>query len=466
MDLSLLKLPDSWKSYLLLLVLILSIGGLGYWAEQTAFNKIALCFSLAFVAYFIILSDKKLLQNWRFWLVVGLLLRMILLFGMPTLSDDIYRFIWDGRLWLVGEHPFAELPVAIMERPEQPPGINNELFQLLNSPAYYTVYPPFAQATFVLACSLFFKQILGATIILKLILWACELGTLLLMPVLLKRINLPQHNVLIYALNPLIIVELVGNLHYEAAMVFFLLLAMYALLSQKKWISALFFTGSILAKLLTLLFLPFIWTRLGWRKSIPYYILVIGLTLFCFLPLYNETFIRGFGSSIDLYFRKFEFNASLFYLMRWVAYPFTGYNIIQLVGPKLGFLAVATIGLWGLLDRKTDWASFFQRALFSICLYLFLSTTVHPWYTVLPIACCVFTNYRFPIIWSALIWLTYLNYSYPVYSENLWIVALEYTIVFSWLLKEWLQQKKYPDQVWLFGKNRSAYQQYLKMSNP
>lgn len=455
--------PVSWKSYLLLGMLLLAVIGLGYWADQSSFAIIAPCFGMGFLAYFIILAKPDQLINWRFWLLIGILLRIILLFGMPTLSDDIYRFIWDGRLWLVGEHPFAQLPQAYMEQKQQLPGIDLALFDQLNSPAYFTIYPPFAQGTFVVACALFFNSIFGTTLILKLILLACEIGSLLLIPKILTALNLPKYNVLIYALNPLVMVEVVGNLHYEGAMVFFFLCGMYTLIKQKYTQSAIYYALSILSKLLTILFLPFLWSRLGWRKSIPYYIGVLFLVLLCFLPLYNEAFINGFGSSIDLYFRKFEFNASVFYILRWLGYQSVGYNIIQTIGPRLGLLAVATIGLWGLFDKKTDWASFFQRALFGFCLYLFLATTVHPWYTILPIICCVFTNYRFPIIWSALATLTYINYSYPVYTENLWVLALEYSVVWIWLGVEWFLQVKRGGHVFLFCKPLKVYANYKKI---
>lgn len=444
--------PVSWKSYLLVSMLFLAIAGLGYWADQSAFKIIGPCFGIGFLAYFLILARKEHLTNWRFWLGIGILLRVLLLFGMPTLSDDIYRFIWDGRLWLVGEHPFAQLPQAYMEQNQQFPGIDQALFNQLNSPAYFTIYPPFAQGTFVVACALFFGNLFGATLILKLILLACEIGSLLLIPKILSVLKLPKHNVLIYALNPLVIVEIVGNLHYEGAMVFFFLAGMYALIKKKYTQSAIYYGLSILSKLLTILFLPFLWSRLGWRKSIPYYIGVLLLVLLCFLPLYNEAFINGFGSSIDLYFRKFEFNASIYYLLRWSGYQLFGYNIIQTIGPRLGLIAVTTIALWGLFDKKTDWTSFFQRALFGFCLYLFLATTIHPWYTILPIICCVFTNYRFPIIWSALATLTYINYSYPAYTENLWIVALEYAIVWIWLGVEWYLQVKQTGRILFFSK--------------
>ncbi|MEO1628626.1 MAG: mannosyltransferase, partial [Bacteroidota bacterium] len=54
-----------------------------------------------------------------------------------------------------------------------------------------------------------------------------------------------------------------------------------------------------------------------------------------------------------------------------------------------------------------------------------------------PVVLCCFTHFRYPILWSALIGLTYVNYSYETYVENLWVVAIEYSLVLGFFLWEW-----------------------------
>jgi len=52
----------------------------------------------------------------------------------------------------------------------------------------------------------------------------------------------------------------------------------------------------------------------------------------------------------------------------------------------------------------------------------------------------IFTRYRFPLVWTALLWLTYINYSYAEYHENLWVVGLEYVVMLGWMIWElWSQ---------------------------
>lgn len=271
---------------------------------------------------------------------------------------------------------------------------------------------------------------------MKAFIFLFECGSIYLIVKLLKHFQLPFRNVLIYALNPLIILEITGNLHFEGAMIFFLLLAIWLLVKQRNTLSAITFAFSIVSKLLPLMFLPFLIKRLGWKKSIQYFS-VLGLTLIlCFSPLLNQTFINNFANSLDLYFQKFEFNASVFYALRWMGLQVRGYNMIQTLGPLLALTVLGLISYRAYKESKLDYPSLFLSLLFAISTYLFLATTIHPWYVSMPLVLCLFTRFRFPMIWSGVIMLTYINYSYPVYFENLWIVGLEYLIVFGYLVYE------------------------------
>ena len=82
----------------------------------------------------------------RFWLTGSILIRLCLLGALPNLSDDFYRFIWDGRSWAAGIHPFAAMPAEVVT--QNIPGLDQALFEKLNSKQYFTVYPPLAQFVF------------------------------------------------------------------------------------------------------------------------------------------------------------------------------------------------------------------------------------------------------------------------------------------------------------------------------
>jgi len=411
--------------------LLLAAGcwGLGYGPEQSDFWWIIGLYAPFFAVYWWVCRRDLGASGFRFFWWVGLILRAGLLFSAPNLSDDVYRFIWDGRLLQAGFNPFAHLPAYYLEAGNEIPGLTPDLFRQLNSPEYFTIYPPVAQGSFWLATALFPQNLEGSIFVLKFLLLGAEVGNLLLLPRLLQHWRLPGQRSLWYVLNPLIIIEICGNLHYEGAMIFFLLLAYWWLLQQRLTFSAAAMGLSVATKLLPLMFLPLLIRRLGWRRSFFYFAVSGGVVLLLFAPLLGGPLVQHFGESLDLYFRKFEFNASIYYLFRWWGYQTEGRNLIALIGPRLALVTLGGILALTLFEGRPDWRRLPRSMLWAIVLYLLFTTTVHPWYLSLPVVLCLFTPYRFPILWSGLIFLTYINYSYPEYYENLWVVALEYTAV-------------------------------------
>ena len=191
---------------------------------------------------------------------------------------------------------------------------------------------------------------------------------------------------------------------------------------------------AIATKLLPLMFLPFFIKRLGWKKAILYFT-VIGVTLVAlFAPLFSSVFLSNIGSSIGLYFQRFEFNGSIYYALRWLGLFISGHNLIQVVGPLLGLFVFYKIVTRAYKEVDQSTLHLLRQMLFSLTLFLFCTTTVMPWYLSGLILFSVFTGHRYPLVWSFMILMTYVNYSYPVFEENLWVVALEYLVVgfFVW----------------------------------
>lgn len=456
-------------------MLVAGVLFLGFGVDRTSLQSLLTGFLISYAGYFFLVRKSRSGRELRALIIVGLLLRLALVFAFPLLSDDLYRFLWDGYLINDGRNPFAHLPAWYLEAGNEVPGLTRALFDRLNSPEYYTIYPPVAQAVFTLATWVFPGSWYGSAVIMKLFLLACELGSLWVFwqllgagpqvqtkddeqgvreglrpsgqPPAAGNVLPGRHNLLLYWLNPLIIVEITGNLHFEGAMVFFLLLAFY-LLQRSRWVAAaVAFAASVASKLLPLMLLPFLIRRLWKRRpdrlagGKPFFIFstAFGLTtVLFFLPfLLSPDFIDGFRASLELYQRKFEFNASLYYLGRAYGYWQVGWNQIATIGPLLAKASAVGILLMALLDRRSDWQSLAAGWLLAFVLYLLCATTVHPWYLSVPIALCVFTRWRFPLVWSFLIMLTYTNYLTVPYEENLWLVGLEYLVVAGFGVWEW-----------------------------
>lgn len=426
-----------WQRRVLISVLFAGLTiWLGWFVQQSEFIKILTGYALFFVLY--LLTARK--YDISYWVGVGITLRIMLLFSFPNLSDDIYRFYWDGLLSTHGYNPFNHLPGYYIQYHILPENLTPELYAKLNSKEYYTIYPPVLQTIFAVAAWLFPKSIMGAGIVMKIFLLAGEIGSIVFIRKLLKKFNLPEKNVLLYALNPLIIIEIIGNLHFEGLMIFFLLLALWGLVQSpqpKLFRSAGSMAFSIATKLLPLMFLPFLIAKLTWRRSVIYFLVMGMILMVMFVPLVNHFFLQNFSNSLNLYFRRFEFNASVFYTLQWIGYELEGKNLVKTIGPILAMLTLLIIIILTVIRRNKDRSSLPESWLFAISIYLLNTTTVHPWYITLPVALSVLTNWRYPIVWSGAVVLSYSHYWGGGFEERYGLIGLEYALVIIFFFWEY-----------------------------
>lgn len=312
------------------------------------------------------------------------------------------------------------------------------LYGHLNSPDFYSVYPPVCQFIFGLSAKLSGGNIFGNIILMRVFIMLAEFGTITLLYKLARILRYPPAVVFIYAFNPLIIIELTGNLHFEAVMIFFLLLAVY-LLMRERWIwSAVSFAMAIGTKLVPLIFLPLLIKRLGWGRSLRYFAVACGTLLLLFSPFLTVPAVTNFLSSVSLFFRVFVFNASVYYVIRWVGYQTAAYSMIAISGRVLLGVSLFVIAVIAFREKKVNYRSLFSSMLFCLTAFLFFAPDVHPWYLATLLALSVFTKYKYALVWSALIVLTYAAYQTVPYSENLVLVAIEYLTVVGWLAYETL----------------------------
>lgn len=380
----------------------------------------------------------------KFWgenLVViiglGVLFRLLVLFAFPNLSDDVFRFVWDGRLIVNGENPFLHMPSWYLESKNIIHGLNQELYNQLNSNKYFTVYPPILQYIFALSVWIFPNDIYVSTIVMKCFIFLAECGSIAILLKLFKQFEIHAKYIAIYALNPLVIIELTGNLHFEGLMIFFLLFAVWLLAEKKVILSACAMSFAICIKLLPFMFLPFLIKRLGIKISALYFGCIVLLTTLFFAPFLSEEIFLNFFQSINLYFRQFEFNASIFYIVRWVGFYTKGWNIIQTAGPVMSLIAAFTILFIAFRERNVTIKSLLQKMSIALLLYFGMATIIHPWYVTTLVAFTAFWKWRFPLVWSLMIPLSYSAYSNSNYYENLWLIAIEYLAILIFAFYEW-----------------------------
>jgi hypothetical protein len=423
-----------------------------FFVERMAFNKLVFLWFSLFGCFYWLLKSTQI--SFKTLAILAIIFRLIFLFATPNLSQDFYRFIWDGRMILEGFNPYLSLPETFIQQGLNPVAEASELYQGMGelNGSHYTNYPPLNQLCFLIAALFSSKSIFGSIIILRVLIILADIGILYFGKKLLEKLQLPVKNIFWYILNPFIIIEMTGNLHFEPVMLFFLIFGMYKLYEQKWILAAILIACSVSVKLIPLLFLPlFFQWFVNHRKHsqdsqllksykiftlFAFYGIICSINILLFLPFYSPELIANYSSSVGLWFKTFEFNASFYYIFREIGYLFRGYNEIAIVGKislalTIGFLIILTF-----FRKNTSFKALFTAMLFGLCFYYFTATTVHPWYLATPIILSVFTKYRFPIIWSIVIILSYQAYSNLPWQENLWFVTLEYLVVFSYLIYE------------------------------
>ena len=136
-----------WLQAVSILTLIPATVFLGYVPSQSDFSLIIIGGAIAFIAYGYLSFFNR--PSIKIIFITGICIRILLLFAFPNLSDDIYRFVWDGQLISQGINPYGHLPSDLMS--QNVSGLSETFYTQMNSPDYYTIYPPLTQLIFYIS---------------------------------------------------------------------------------------------------------------------------------------------------------------------------------------------------------------------------------------------------------------------------------------------------------------------------
>jgi len=344
-------LPTSrprWLALAGICLLLLTLGGLlshapgaidvgspGHEAAFTAFG----CAAVAIYFAVVLLVLHRAQPRIAIWLVlaVALGMRLIVLAGPPFRSSDIYRYVRDGEVQNAGINPYRYVPADPALQTLRDPAI----YPHINRADYaHTIYPPAAQLLFRAVAA-----ISPTTLTMRLAMLGFDLLAILIVLRLLTVAGIDPARVLIYAWNPLVVWELPGNGHVDAAAIGCIALALLAWTRRRDGWTGAALAAAVLVKFLPLALVPAFWRRRAawrwdWRLPVVMLAITIGLyalyarvgwQVFGFLPGYTSE--EGLGNGQGIFW--------LDALSRLITLPpYAGRVWLALVAIGLGGLAV------------------------------------------------------------------------------------------------------------------------------
>lgn len=222
------------------------------------FIKVALVQSAIYLpAAWIVFRARSSRSTFLLVIAFAVLFRLSILFAPPYLSDDIYRYVWDGRVQAAGINPYRYVPSA----PELAPLRDDVIYPKINRRDYaHTIYPPLAEVFFFLT-----TRVSESVTWMKLTMLGFEVIAIWAMVQLLTSFGLPRQRVLLYAWHPLVVWEFAGSGHVDAIAIAFIALAFLAWKRNANLGAGFALAAATLIKLFPMVLFPAILKRGQWK---------------------------------------------------------------------------------------------------------------------------------------------------------------------------------------------------------
>ena len=433
-------------------------------------------FFLASGAYlFTVFRLKREHLSVKFIFGFAIVFRLTLLFTEPSLSDDVYRYIWDGHLLSSGVNPYA-FPVnsPLLDAFSVP------LRNLVNHNWMASPYLPISQLVFAVVEGLAPQSTLAFQITAVIF----DLLTGWLVLDILRLVRMPEQNVLIYLWNPLVIIEFSHSAHVDALMIFLVMLALHFFIKRNSFGSAIALAASTLTKFLPILLVPILWWRWGWKERVVFAAILFA-AVGIFIPgaglgIFGAQDGTGIFGALRIYLQSWNYNSGIYHWLEiWISgYTTPGAVPVDIVGKTPIYIAKAIttilLVLTGILTAWLAWRkeksdeetpneqnlAQIRLATLPIGAYLLLAVTIHPWYVTLILPFLPFLlpkNAEFPhlkrflwawIYFSIAVALSYLTYLDPDnLRETTWVRLVEYIPLYgllSWAFVAFIKKVRNP----------------------
>jgi len=399
--------------------------------------QFSLMYSAAFVAYlfavFLVSKNAALsvknsnISKKIIWviLVFSLVFRLTLLPATP--SNDIFRYLWEGKIQLHGINPYSQPPVSLnLEH------LRDNFFSGISHKHLTAIYPPLTLMVFAIAdfISHSFVSIKSAFLLFDIL-------SIFVLVKYLKVMRKEPANVLIYAWSPLVLVSFAARGHCDSLQIFFVMLALYLYSIRKNAKSVVSISLAVMSKFVSIIIVPFLIPREKTRYLAILFLVIILL----YLPYCSA--VKGLFSTLFQFGTQYRYNDSIHFLFLCLSFgsPFLSKTIT---------LIIFSIVFFFLYKKYHD--NILRFAFLVYGSFLILAPTVHPWYLtwIVPFL-CFYHSKAWLVLTGTVIFYYFMNHSFfsklieynneLVWREVHWLKLPEYLPFYFLLIYEFLKNR-------------------------
>jgi alpha-1,6-mannosyltransferase len=359
-------------------------------------------------------------------------------FLIPTdpvvLSNDMYRYIWDGRVQQTGINPYLYPPSSKQLESLR----DDKIYPHINRKDSPTIYPAGAQIFFRVSHALVGDRIFG----FKGLMVFFDVATVLVLLAILRAYGFEEARIFIYAWNPLVIFEIGFAGHLEGLTVFLMVLAFYLNAIKKNVPAVITLAFSSATKLYPVLLLPALLNRGERLKGAAVFLCSFFVLYLPFLSAGDK--ITGF---LPIYFKNpYEsFNLGLKYLIMRL-FPGWDYLVIS----KIFILILTAAGIFFFFKEKLKEQCLYCGYVLIGLLIILMPAALHPWYVIMLIPFLTFFPSGAWLMFTGTVALSYIKYASPAGIMPAKVLFLEYLPLFTFLPAGYVL-KKYAHQHWVMG---------------
>ena len=390
-------------------------------------GRLPVFYGLAYVTGFILMylmvrncpsawSEKRILL-----LVIGVgVVGRLFFLGFPV-SNDVYRYIWEGYIQNHGFNPYLHAPADPLFTTLREGNLQT-IWESINHKDLSAAYPPLVMLIFralavISPTSLFFQSVM----------LIFDLVTMIILLLFVRRLHLPISRLLFYTANPFILVYVVGEAHLDIIQTAFLVGGLYCVHQKMHRRGFLLLGAAVFSKYLAIVALPFVLQRANLR-----HVWYAAFSLIAMVPFAADP--GALFHSLGIFGTTMHYNDSLAEVVRFFA---GGYSVPLLIG-----MLTLILLLIFLVEHQTMRSVYLATG----ALLIFLPT-LHPWYLLLIAPFLVIYPSRswFYLLAATIVTLPVMAIEYQtgVFQEIKLLKLIEYLPFYGLLIYDFFQRRPY-----------------------